>query len=141
MFPIANFLYEEGREIKTDIKNYEELEQLEQLEEEGVNNELDDSLSGKSGIQIVIKRDTLQLPRQLLPVFLEVYWHSTSSNLVLVIENLARLPSGSKYEVWSVYQGNRKSLGLHDAPGNNKLMIIIDETLFTADYEITIRRE
>ena len=77
-------------------------------------------------------------PGTTVPATINVYWDSTSTNVYLVIDNLATLPNGQRYQLWSVSKGRYSDLGLFDAPETDKLIMKMNNVQQADSFTITI---
>jgi hypothetical protein len=85
-----------------------------------------------------IKMAKLVSPEKNITTAINVYWDSTSANVYLVIKNLAQLSPGQHYQLWAVTNGKYKSLGLFDAPEDDKLILKMNNVQKADSFTITI---
>ncbi len=89
-----------------------------------------------------IKQVNATLPKQTIPVSMQVYWDSTNTNVYLVVKNLEKLPGGQKYEISIGNKGKYKSLGLFDAPvTGEKLILKVNNAQASDEFAIGIVKE
>ena len=126
------FFYEKNKELQAAMasvtSNTDSLYQRSSILEEQL-------LQDKS----LIQQSNFEVPQKGVPATITVYWDSASTDVYLVIKNVAPLPKGKHYELWSVTDGNYKSLGLFDAPAENKLILKMNGVRNADSFTITVR--
>ena len=140
MFPVSIYFFRTAKKIETEVNQTQEQRQLEEMmeEEEDIDRPEPEKVKGLVTEGLVIDRLDIHLPTQPIPASVEVYWNTDAA--YLQINSLAKLPQGHKYEVWSIAERGRKSLGLYDAPDNGKLIVVAEKALMNNKYDIRVVR-
>ncbi len=109
---------------------------MDKMKEKG--RELEEKIEqGKERIQQV----KLVNPQKNIPSDVSIFWDSTTANVYLIIKDLNPLPTGLKYQVWSVTKGKYQSLGLFDAPLNGERLILqVNNAQEAESFAITIEK-
>jgi len=127
------FFYQKNEELQAQLINVEtkkdSLYQRSNLLEEQL-------LRDKS----VVQKSSFQVQQKGLPASITVFWDSTSANVYLVIKNLAELPPGQRYQLWTVTSAKYKSMGLFDAPVNDNLILKMNNVQEADSFTITIEK-
>ncbi|HEX7844947.1 MAG TPA: anti-sigma factor [Chitinophagaceae bacterium] len=131
--PATYFLFIKSNELREELRQYQQAGEQTQKEQgedyTPKNNWLQES--------IIIKQWSVPVSQQDKPVTIKLYLH-TGSNMLLLINSLSKLPEDQKYQVWSLIKGERKSLGLFDAPSDDRLIIDIGDDAMADGFEITV---
>jgi anti-sigma-K factor RskA len=69
---------------------------------------------------------------------INVFWDSTSTDVYLVIKDLKPLPAPKLYQLWSINEGKYTSLGMFNAPKDNKLILKMTNVQKANSFAITI---
>jgi hypothetical protein len=72
---------------------------------------------------------------------INVFWDSASTSVYLVVKNLPVLTPGEKYHLWSIANGQHKSLGLFDAPTNDRLILKMNNAQHADSFSISIDKK
>lgn len=72
------------------------------------------------------------------PSSASVYWDSTSANVYLIVKNMPRLPSDKQYQLWALIDNKPTDLGLFDPPGDNRIILRMNNTRKADAFAITI---
>ena len=67
-----------------------------------------------------------------------VYWDSTSTNVYMVVKNMAKLPSDKQYQLWALIGSSPVDLGLFDLPESNNVILKMKNTQKADAFAITI---
>ena len=125
------FFYQKNEELQAEMISVEtKKDSLYQR-----SNLLEEQLLGDKSM---VQKSDFRIIQKGLPASITVFWDSTSSNVYLVIKNLAVLPQGQQYQLWSVASGKYKSMGLFDAPADRKLILKMNNMQHADSFTITI---
>ena len=75
-----------------------------------------------------------------VPATINVFWDPTNKHVYLVIHDLAPLPPNEKYQLWSITKGKSTSMGLFDAPTNDKLILRLNNAQDAEAFAISISK-
>ena len=129
---IALFFYQKNQELQSEIaktdKNIQQLDDKKTAIEEEL-------IANNPNLKKLARFNN---PGTTVPATINVYWDSTSTNVYLVIDNLATLPNGQRYQLWSVSKGRYSDLGLFDAPETDKLIMKMNNVQQADSFTITI---
>ena len=123
-------IYSKNQELKTDLARRQEI--IDQLNAEKKIQE-EHELPGNT-----VERQVKVFTPQKIPATINVFWDSTNTNVYLVILDLPQLSAGEKYQLWSVTNGKQHSLGLFDAPSNDRLILKINNAQKSDAFAISI---
>jgi anti-sigma-K factor RskA len=85
-----------------------------------------------------MKQVKLIVPSQPTKATMNVFWDSTSTNVYLVVRDMTPLPQGQQYQLWAVNKGKYTSLGLFDAPEDQKLILKMNNVQEADSFAITV---
>ena len=125
------FFYKKNEELQAELSNInsnrDSLYQRSNMLEEEL-------LRDKS----LVQKSDFRVPQNGLPATITVFWDSTSANVYLLIKNLAVLPQGKRYQLWSVANGKYKSMRLFDAPTEKNLILKMNNVQSADSFTISI---
>ncbi len=125
-------IYNQNQQLENDIvNNQQRLEQIDQQKKLWEESTLPDNS--------VAKQVKVFTP-ETVPATINVYWDSTNQHVYLVIHDLAKLPVNEKYQLWSVEKGKYNSLGLFDAPLDDRLILRLNDAQQADAFAISISR-
>ena len=133
MFPLAFWLNKKAGQVKQQVEDFQQLERMNEEEATPVG-------EPPPAEGIVINELTIPLAHQDTPAVIKVYWQPDENAATLLITQLAKLPAGEKYQVWGTRNGTRRSLGLYDLRGSDRLVVPVEKALMTDGYEITVMK-
>ena len=112
-----------------------------------LDNKKDSLVERKNAIEGELKRNKSQMkmvefnyPQKGGIATINVYWDSTSRDVYLVLKDLGPLSADQKYQLWAITAGKHKSLGLFDAPADDKLILKMNNVQQADSFSITIEK-
>lgn len=85
----------------------------------------------------IVQQVKVETPKNI-PAAINVFWDSTNHDVYLVIRDLVKLPAHQKYELWSVTKGKYSSLGLFDAPNDDRLILKLNNSQNAEAFSVSI---
>ena len=126
-------LYQKNERLKNEMaKRKNNIEKLDNKSKRLENELIDDNMKKQQ-----VKFET---PGNAIPPSINVYWDSTSTDAYLVVKDLTPLPTGQKYHLWAIIKNEHKSLGLFDAPTDDKLILKMNNVQKADSFTITIEK-
>ncbi|HEX7845034.1 MAG TPA: anti-sigma factor [Chitinophagaceae bacterium] len=127
------WLYTKNQQLKADIaQSKETLEQLDQQKRSFEEATLPENSSAKQ-VKVITP--------ETVPATINVFWDSTNTHVYLVIRDLIKLAENEKYQLWSITKGKYQSLGLFDAPDNDKLVLKLNNSQQAEAFAISIAKK
>jgi anti-sigma-K factor RskA len=125
-------LYNRNQQLQTDIaqtrQKLNDIDQKRQAFEETV---LPNSSVAKP-VKVIVP--------DAVPATINVFWDSTNKHVYLVIRDLTPLPTTEKYQLWSITKGKSTSMGLFDAPTDEKLILRLNNAQDAEAFAISIAK-
>lgn len=125
------FFYKKNQEIRQEMAGVEKSIDTLDKKQQSIIEQLDGKTQG-------IKHVQFENADKNVPATINVFWDSTSTDVYLVINNLAPLPVGRQYQIWAFTKGKPKSLGLFDAPKNEKWILKMTDVQQADSFSITV---
>ncbi len=118
-------LYNQNKKLENEVAKSKS-QQLHQLQQ---NAELPENS--------IVQQVKVETPKNI-PASINVFWDSTNTNVYLVIRDLVKLPANQKYELWSLNKGKYSSLGLFDAPNDDRLILKLNNSQDAEAFSVSI---
>jgi anti-sigma-K factor RskA len=124
------FLYNKNKELETEVaRSKNAIEKIKQQSQAIESSELPENST--------VQQVKVETPKNI-PATIHVFWDSTNTNVYLVIRDLIKLPSNQKYQLWSINKGKYTSLGLFDAPNDDRLILKLNNSQDAEAFSISI---
>ena len=126
------FFYQKNAELKAEMTTLE-------MKKDSLGQKID-LIDEQLGNAKQVKMSQFLIPENGMTATIRLYWDSTSKDVYMVVSNLPLLAPEQQYQIWAFTKGHSKSLGLFDAPMQDKLILKLNEVQNADSFTITIEK-